>query len=83
MATFFFQEIILHTLFESGISGVQDLERYLADDVERYGSRLGDIEKKLVGAYREVVSIFLNAYAINRLLIRISFLTDFCRSIGG
>ncbi|KAF8058681.1 hypothetical protein FPV67DRAFT_1720647 [Lyophyllum atratum] len=47
------EEIILHTLFESGTSKVQDLERYISDDVERYGVRLLDLEKKLVGAYRE------------------------------
>jgi len=40
-------------LFESGNSKVQDLERYISDDIERYGSRLGELEKKLVGAYRE------------------------------
>ncbi|KAJ3826944.1 SAGA complex protein [Lentinula raphanica] len=51
------EEIILHTLFESGISEIQDLERYVADDIERYGSRLTDLEKKLVGAYREVTSV--------------------------
>ncbi len=28
----------------------------MKDDVERYGSRLGDLEKKLVGAYREATS---------------------------
>ncbi|KAJ6592683.1 hypothetical protein B0H19DRAFT_1245522 [Mycena capillaripes] len=50
------EETILHTLFESGISRVQDLERYISDDVERYGARLGDLEKKLVGAYREVTA---------------------------
>lgn len=48
----------MHTLFESGTSKVQDLERYIKDDVIRYGSRLADLEKKLVGAYREAVSIF-------------------------
>ncbi|KAJ3748436.1 SAGA complex protein [Lentinula detonsa] len=51
------EEIILHTLFESGISEIQDLDRYVADDIERYGSRLADLEKKLVGAYREVTSV--------------------------
>ncbi|KAF5387200.1 hypothetical protein D9757_006885 [Collybiopsis confluens] len=51
------EEILLHTLFESGISEIQDLERYVADDVERYGSRLADLEKKLVGAYREITSV--------------------------
>ncbi|KAF8514635.1 hypothetical protein BU17DRAFT_94325 [Hysterangium stoloniferum] len=51
------EEIILHTLFEGGVSEIQDLERYIKDDVVRYGGRLGDLEKKLVGAYREVTSV--------------------------
>ncbi|KAF8815964.1 hypothetical protein BYT27DRAFT_6482270 [Phlegmacium glaucopus] len=50
------EEIILHTLFESGSSKVQDLERYISDDIERYGSRLGELEKKIVGAYRETAA---------------------------
>ena len=51
------QEIVLHTLFESGNSKVQDLEKYIRDDVERYATRLNELEKKIVGAYRETVSI--------------------------
>ncbi|THU83478.1 hypothetical protein K435DRAFT_831483 [Dendrothele bispora CBS 962.96] len=51
------EEIILHTLFESGTSRIQDLERYISDDVERYGSRLGDLEKKIIGAYREATAV--------------------------
>ncbi|KAG6880094.1 hypothetical protein C0992_006368 [Termitomyces sp. T32_za158] len=47
------EEIILHTLFESGISKVQELERYVSDDVERYGVRLAGLEEKLITAYRE------------------------------
>ncbi|KAF9476670.1 hypothetical protein BDN70DRAFT_882134 [Pholiota conissans] len=50
------EEIILHTLFESGSSKIQDLERYISDDIERYGTRLGELEKKLVGAYRETTA---------------------------
>ncbi|KIM36888.1 hypothetical protein M413DRAFT_448819 [Hebeloma cylindrosporum] len=50
------EEIILHTLFESGSSKIQDLERYIKDDIERYGARLGELEKKLVGAYRETTA---------------------------
>lgn len=50
-----YQEIILHTLFESGSSKVQDLERYIFEDVDRYGTRLGELDKKLVSAYRETV----------------------------
>ncbi|KAG6824189.1 hypothetical protein H0H92_007740, partial [Tricholoma furcatifolium] len=47
------EEIILHTLFESGTSKIQDLERYIYDDIERYGVRLTGLEEKLVNAYRE------------------------------
>ncbi|KAF7309930.1 SAGA complex protein [Mycena indigotica] len=50
------EEIILHTLFESGVSRVQELERYVRDDVERHGSRLSDLEKKLDSAYSEVIA---------------------------
>ncbi|KAG2158647.1 uncharacterized protein EDB93DRAFT_1245881 [Suillus bovinus] len=51
------EEIILHTLFESGVTRIQDLERYIKDDVVRHGSRLVDLEKKLVGAYREATQV--------------------------
>ena len=44
-------------MFESGVVQVYELERYIRDDVERYGVRLKELEKKLVGAYRDVVSI--------------------------
>lgn len=57
------QEIILHTLFESGVSKVQELERYVTDDIERNGVRLLELEKKLVNAYREAVrsSVFCSS----------------------
>ena len=55
------EEIMLHALFESGITRVQNLESYIQDDVVRYGARLGDLEKKLVGAYREAVSVFVSS----------------------
>ncbi|KAF9235279.1 hypothetical protein BU15DRAFT_89630 [Melanogaster broomeanus] len=51
------EEIILHTLFESGTTKIQDLERYIKDDVIRHGARLVDLEKKLVGAYHEATSV--------------------------
>ncbi|KAH6897911.1 SAGA complex protein [Coprinopsis sp. MPI-PUGE-AT-0042] len=50
------EEIILHTLFESGVSKVHELERFISDDVERYGARLSEMEKKLVGVYRDVTA---------------------------
>jgi transcriptional activator SPT7 len=62
-----YQEIILHTLFEGGTTKIQDLERYIKDDVVRYGGRLGDLEKKLVGAYRDIVSAICIHGSICRL----------------
>ncbi|KAA1476547.1 hypothetical protein DENSPDRAFT_867330 [Dentipellis sp. KUC8613] len=50
------EEIILHTLFEGGITRVQELERYVKDDVVRHGNRILDLEKKIVNAYEELAS---------------------------
>ena len=49
------QEIILHTLFESGVTRIHDLERYVQEDIVRYGVRMTDLEKKLRNAYTEAV----------------------------
>lgn len=46
----------MHTLFESGTSRIQELERYINDDVIRHGNRLNDLEKKLSNAYQEFTS---------------------------
>ncbi|KIY51471.1 hypothetical protein FISHEDRAFT_36889, partial [Fistulina hepatica ATCC 64428] len=51
------EEIVLHALFEGGVSGVPDLERHITDDIERYGARLRDLEKKLSNAYRDITSV--------------------------
>ncbi|KAI0941499.1 hypothetical protein AcW1_003374 [Taiwanofungus camphoratus] len=50
------EEIILHTLFESGTTKIYELERYIKDDIVRYGSRLAELEKKLANAYREATT---------------------------
>ncbi|KZO92244.1 hypothetical protein CALVIDRAFT_520521 [Calocera viscosa TUFC12733] len=47
------EEIVLHTLFENGVTEVNQLERYVRDDVQRYGGRLQEIARKLQTAYRE------------------------------
>lgn len=47
------EEIVLHTLFENGVTEVNQLERYVRDDVQRYGGRLQEILRKLQTAYRE------------------------------
>ncbi|KAI0074871.1 hypothetical protein K474DRAFT_1499959 [Panus rudis PR-1116 ss-1] len=50
------EEIILHTLFESGTTRISELERYIRDDVLRYGNRLNDLDKKLTAAYSEATA---------------------------
>ncbi|KAH8977282.1 hypothetical protein EDB86DRAFT_2838091 [Lactarius hatsudake] len=55
------EEIILHSLFESSVSRIQNLERYITDDIMRHGNRLNDLEKKIVNVYQE----FTSAKAIN------------------
>ena len=54
----FKQEIVLHSLFESGVPQVSDLERYIKEDIVRYGARMTDLEKKLRNAYTEAVCAF-------------------------
>ena len=66
------QEIILHTLFESGSSKIQDLERYISDDIERYGARLTELDKKLVSAYTDLVCLSLIHQFDARILITIN-----------
>ncbi|TCD67766.1 Transcriptional activator spt7 [Steccherinum ochraceum] len=51
------EEIILHTLFESGIAKAAELERYVSDDILKYGARLSDLEKKLANAYTEATTV--------------------------
>jgi len=50
------QEIILHSLFESGVSRIQGLEKYITDDVVRHGNRLNELEKKIANVYQEYAS---------------------------
>ncbi|KAI0301716.1 hypothetical protein B0F90DRAFT_1717263 [Multifurca ochricompacta] len=50
------EEIILHSLLESGASRIQGLERYITDDVIRHGNRLNELEKKITNVYQEFTS---------------------------
>lgn len=38
------------------MSRIQNLERYITDDIVRHGNRLNDLEKKIVNAYQELTS---------------------------
>ena len=51
------QEIILHTLFENGTTEIKQLDRYIKDDVEQYGSKLSDLSKKMQQAYLESAEV--------------------------
>lgn len=68
------EEIILHTLFESGTAKVSELDRYVKDDIIRYGSRLSELEKKLANAYSDAVRV-INCISAT-LLIKV--VADFC-----
>ncbi|KAG2750285.1 hypothetical protein P692DRAFT_20818095 [Suillus brevipes Sb2] len=43
--------------FKSGVTRIQDFKPYIKDNIVRHGSRLADIEKKLVGAYCEATHL--------------------------
>ncbi|CAG8433299.1 13047_t:CDS:10 [Ambispora gerdemannii] len=47
------EEIIQHSLFENGVPGVNTLESYVKDEVERYGTKLADIHRRLETTYQE------------------------------
>jgi hypothetical protein len=53
MGNYAFQDILAHTLEANGVSGVSDLEDYIKDDIDRYGSRLRDLLRKLESARRD------------------------------
>jgi hypothetical protein len=56
-------------MFESGTAKIQELERHISDDVERYGTRLGDLEKKLISAYRETVCCLLSQVILGLIVL--------------
>ena len=72
------EEIILHTLFESGIARMSELERFVKDDILRYGNRLSELEKKLASAYSDAVSTLCNHVSS----LSLSILSDFGRGVG-
>lgn len=65
-------------MFESGSYKVQNLERYIFEDVDRYGTRLGELDKKLVSAYCETVRDYTFLFAYGPLI----HITDFRRITG-
>lgn len=51
------QELILHTLSENGTTEIQQLDRYIKEDVEHYGVKLSLLTKKMQTAYLESVEV--------------------------
>lgn len=51
------QEIILHTLYENGVNNISELESYVRDEIERYGTKLGDIHRRLDATYNEIINV--------------------------
>jgi hypothetical protein len=50
------QEIILHALHENGQIQTHDLEEHIKDDIEREGSKIAEMARKMRQGYKEVVS---------------------------
>ncbi|CED84338.1 Histone acetyltransferase SAGA/ADA, catalytic subunit PCAF/GCN5 and related proteins [Phaffia rhodozyma] len=49
------EEMILHALFENGTTKVEQLERHVREDIERYGAKISDLAKKMQQAYDETL----------------------------
>lgn len=47
-------------MYENGVSSVGELEGYIQEDVERYGSKLQDVHRKLESSYTETVNASIN-----------------------
>ncbi|KAL0092816.1 hypothetical protein J3Q64DRAFT_1231691 [Phycomyces blakesleeanus] len=50
------EEIIMHTLYENGVPSIRALESYIHDDIERFGTRLEDLHRKLDSSYQDILS---------------------------
>ncbi|KAI8139598.1 hypothetical protein BJV82DRAFT_626694 [Fennellomyces sp. T-0311] len=50
------EEIIMHVLYENGVSDITQLESYIRDDVERYGHRLDELHRKLESSYQDILT---------------------------
>ncbi|KAI8644737.1 hypothetical protein BD408DRAFT_412817 [Parasitella parasitica] len=50
------EEILLHSLHENGVDQLDDLVGYVTDDVEKYGHRLRDVNRRLESTYQDLVA---------------------------
>lgn len=49
------EELILHALHENGGMGISVLEKYVSNDVLRYGHKMSELLRKLRSSYRETL----------------------------
>ena len=52
------QQITLHVLHQNGQIQLQDLEAHIKDDVEREGTKIAELTRKVKQGYRDVVGRF-------------------------
>ncbi|KAG2235759.1 hypothetical protein INT48_000985 [Thamnidium elegans] len=50
------EDILQHTLNENNIESVDALDRYVTDDIQKYGNRLLESRRKLENTYRDLVT---------------------------
>ncbi|KAI9268278.1 hypothetical protein BDA99DRAFT_603761 [Phascolomyces articulosus] len=50
------EEILMHVLYENGVSNITELESYIRDDVERYGHRLDELHRRLESSYQDILT---------------------------
>ncbi|KAI9496603.1 hypothetical protein BDB00DRAFT_807985 [Zychaea mexicana] len=50
------EEILMHVLYENGVSDISELESYIRDDVERYGHRLDELHRRLESSYQDILT---------------------------
>lgn len=52
--------MLLHTLYENGITDLSELEMYCQDEVERNIYRLEDIHTRLQTSYQDILAVSLS-----------------------
>ncbi|KAL1922061.1 uncharacterized protein VTP21DRAFT_10703 [Calcarisporiella thermophila] len=64
------EEIILHSLYENGITSIRALDSYVTDEVgRRYGKKLQDIRQRLDSSYRELINQPMEVQPVDEDLI--------------
>lgn len=49
-----YQDALMHSLLENGLSDISQLEFYLRHDVQQHGAKLSDLSFRLRSAYEDI-----------------------------